>query len=83
MKSNSRGEKASFLVRWATELYGPWATGMNKVLPGCKTCLKTSTLRIVSKIEEVEDQEGLGDGWEKIYDLLRASYTCASPQHVL
>ena len=46
----STEENAAFLVRWAAELFGEWATWLSQLLPGCKVSYKTGTLRIVEKI---------------------------------
>jgi len=65
-KSYSVEENAAFLVRWAAELYSGWATWMKFTIPGCLTCYKTSTLRIVNKINEMKDKneiEDLNKGW--------------------
>ena len=65
-KSTSLEENAAFLVRWAAELYGGWATWMKFTLPGCKTSYKTSTLRIVNKIKEMKESGAIADlneGW--------------------
>ena len=80
-ESDSVEESASFLVRWAAELFGGWASWMRHKLPGCQVSAKQSTLRIVNKIKELHDRkeiQRLGDGWERLTDLLRASYNCST-----
>ena len=54
-ESSSTEENASFLVRWATELFGSWSQWMKHTLPGCRVNLKQSTLRIAHKIQEMYD----------------------------
>jgi len=51
--SESLETNALFLVKWASELYGEWATWIKKFLPGCVCSYKSNTGRIVSKIEEM------------------------------
>ena len=80
-KSTSTEENASFVVRWAAELYGDWATWLHQILPGCTVSYKTSTLRIVNKIQEMKNKNEITkieDGWKKLTDMLRASFTCSS-----
>jgi len=72
-KSKSLEENASFLVRWAQELYCEWSTWLNAVFPGIKTHYKKGTLRIVNKIQEISNDD---KGWSYITDLLRATYNC-------
>jgi len=38
--SDSLEENASFIVRWASEIYGEWATWIKKILPGCSCGFK-------------------------------------------
>jgi len=54
--SQSIEENASFLARWAGEVFGEWATWMRHVLPGCTVGFKQSTLRIVQKIKEMHEK---------------------------
>ena len=72
-KSKSLEENASFLVRWAQELYCEWSTWLNALLPGIKTHYKKGTLRIVNKIQEISNDD---KDWSNITDLLRATYIC-------
>ena len=74
-------ETASFLLRWAMEIYPSWSTWMSHTLPGCKVSYKASTLRIVNKIKEMQqlnEIENLRDGWKRLTDLLRGSHTCTT-----
>ena len=74
-ESQSLEENAAFLVRWAEEIFANWATWMKKMIPKCRPSYKSSTLRIVKKIQQMHEQrkiESLGEGWSKIPDMLRA-----------
>ena len=85
-ESSSIEESASFLVRWAAELFGGWASWMRHNLPGVKVSYKQSTLRLVNKIKEMVDDgsiTNIKDGWERITDMLRATYRCSSVKQVL
>ena len=53
LQSNSLEEVASFLVRWAAELFSDWATWMQYNFHGCVVSYKTGTLRIADKIVEI------------------------------
>jgi len=80
-QSISLEETASFLVRWAMEIYSNWSTWMTHTLPGCKVSYKASTLRIVNKIKQMQQSneiENLADGWKRLTDLLRGSHTCTT-----
>jgi len=44
-------ENAAFLVRWAEELFGGWATWLGHILPKCKAGYKSNVMSIVRKIE--------------------------------
>jgi len=39
-ESDSIEENASFLVRWAAELFGEWATWLQQIMPGVMTSYK-------------------------------------------
>ena len=39
-ESDSLEENASFLVRWAAELFGEWATWLQQIMPGVTTSYK-------------------------------------------
>jgi len=72
-------EVASFLVRWAAELYNDWAAWMAYVLPDCKFSYESSSVRIENRIKgmlKTKEVLYLSDGWRKITDMLRASLTC-------
>ena len=84
--STSLEENASFLVRWGEELFADWATVMTLKLPGCNTSRKTSTLRIVYKIQEMFNKgeiSSLNEGWTKLTDILRANVVCENKDKVM
>ena len=84
--SLSLEENASFLVRWAVELFCEWATWIKHILPGISAGYKSSTLRIVNKIKEMQKDGEISnpnDGWKRITDMLRASYVCNNAKQVL
>ena len=85
-ESASIEENASFLVRWASEVYAEWATWLLHSLPGCIVGKKEGTLRIVDKIVEMVKEKKVAreeDGWKDLTDMLRATYKCSTAQQVL
>ena len=83
--SLSTEETAQYMVRWAIELFGEWATWMTFVLPGWTLQYQKSTLDIVNAINIMYENnkiDNLEDGWKNLTDLLRASYTCRTPRRL-
>ena len=59
---------------------------MRTIVPDCEVELKTGTSRMKDKIEEMVDDDEIpvaSEGWKKLTDMLRASYSCERPQELL
>ena len=73
------------MITWASEIYGEWAAYVNELLPGCTADYKKNSSRIVNKIQELlktNEIERPEDGWKKITDMLRGSYTCTTSESI-
>ena len=79
-------QHATFLVRWAEELFAEWATWIKQAVPGCEFTYKSSTSRIVKKIKAMAKSGKVQEeckGWLKVTDMLRARHFCASGKEVM
>ena len=66
---------ASFVVRWAKEIYSEWATWIKYLLPGSKPSYWSDTVQIsylIKKMVRSGQIVSYNEGWQKITDLLRA-----------
>ena len=64
------------------EIYPEWAAFMQIMLHGCKVSKKIQPDKIVNNIKHYQEEselKTLQESYDKITDLLRASYICTTP----